>query len=248
VPYINLWGEQTLANTYVEHDPNVHRAAVYVQDADDGPNFFKQSPQRQRECMVRGLCQVCARPVPWSRRNLVISGVSVEFVTVEGQQRVVVFEPWLDDRCAQIAVKWCPALIRRSSADDLTVVPIRSQREAQLVVSDGWIEGDLERDAIHEWLRLHLVDPNLTPIDALIEFDGTFAEWRIEQYASRDGRKYIGPDGDVARIMLRRARKAPLPWRYADEVPPWLAEILDAAMAAEPEAEEVPSREKTAGG
>lgn len=144
VPYINLWGQQTIENTRVEFDRHVGRDAVFVEDAADGPNFLKQSPQRQRECVVMGLCQVCGRPTPWSRRNLVISGISVDFVTVAGRTRAVLTEPWLDDRCAEIATKWCPALIRRQHREDLTLVPIRSQSEAQLVISSGWLEGPLE--------------------------------------------------------------------------------------------------------
>jgi hypothetical protein len=144
VPYVNLWGEQTLANTRIAYDRHVGRDAVYVDDVGEVPNFLKQSPQRQRECMVAGLCQVCGREVPWSRRNIVLSGVSVEFVQVAGGRRAVVFEPWLDDRCAEIATRWCPALIRRRHDEDLTAVPVRSPREAQLVISEGWIEGPLE--------------------------------------------------------------------------------------------------------
>lgn len=145
VPYVNLWGEQTEDTMYVQHDPNVGRAAVYVRE-DPGalPNFLKQCWQRQRECMVRGLCQVCGRFVPWSRRNVVIAAVSVDFITVGGKKRAAVFEPWLDDRCAHIALNWCPALIRRTRDEGLTLVPVRSPREGQLVVSSGWIDGPFE--------------------------------------------------------------------------------------------------------
>jgi hypothetical protein len=93
--------------------------------------------------MVDGLCQVCARPVPWSRRNLVVAGMPVDFVPIAGQRRAVVSEPWLDDRCAHIATRWCPALIRRRHDDGLTVHQVRSPREVQMVLSEGWVEGGL---------------------------------------------------------------------------------------------------------
>jgi hypothetical protein len=143
VPYVNLWGQQTLGTTRVAYDRWVGRDAVFVDDVGDVPNFVKQSPQRQRECMVNGLCQVCARPVPWSRRNLVLAGVSVDFVRVGNQRRAVVFEPWLDDRCLHIALAWCPALIRRRRDEKLEPHPIRSRRDVELVLSEGWVEGDL---------------------------------------------------------------------------------------------------------
>lgn len=143
VPYINLWGEQTLDNTRVAYCPHADRAAEFVDDVGDIPNFVKQAPQRQRECMVAGLCQVCARPVPWSRRNLVVSGMSVDFVDVAGRRRALVSEPWLDDRCARIATNWCPALIRRCRTEDLAVIAVRSKRDVRLVVSEGCIDGPL---------------------------------------------------------------------------------------------------------
>lgn len=168
VPYINLWGEQTEDNTRIAFDLHVDRDAMFIDDAEDGPNFLKQSPQRQRECMTMGLCQVCGRPVPWSRRNLVVSGISVDFVTVQGRQRAVLTEPWLDDRCAEIATKWCPGLIRRQHRDDLTVVPVRSQREAQLVISSGWIEGPLEAETkatpVAMWVKVILLGLEIAPM------------------------------------------------------------------------------------
>jgi len=145
VPYINAWGPQTVENTTVEHCPYATQDAVFMaDDFDAGPDFTKQSPQRQRRCMVLGLCQVCAKPVPWSRRNLVVSGDSVDFVSEQGHRMALVHEPWLCDRCAHIAVTWCPALIRRTREEHLEVIPVRSAREVLMRVSHGWIAGPLE--------------------------------------------------------------------------------------------------------
>jgi hypothetical protein len=135
---------------------------VFLDDSQETmPDFTAQNMGRQRRCMVAGLCQVCARPVPWSRRNLVIAPNSVEQVTVGGRLVPVVFEPWLDDRCAEIATKWCPALIRRRREEQLAVVQVRSQREAQMVVSRGWIDGPLEAetrgDPVAMWVKVALL-------------------------------------------------------------------------------------------
>lgn len=163
VPYVNLWGEETPDRIHVAHDPNVGQRAAFLDDADaEVPDFTRQNMGRQRRCMALGLCQVCERPVPWSRRNVVISGVSVEWVPVAGQIRPVIFEPWLDDRCAEIATRWCPALIRRHHGDDLTVLPVR-QGDVQLVVSTGWVEGqpDTRTDMVAMWVKVALLRHNI---------------------------------------------------------------------------------------
>jgi hypothetical protein len=149
IPYINLWGPQTVDNTRVAYDQHIGRDAVFVDDVGDVPDFTKQCPQRQRECMVDGLCQVCHRSVPWSRRYLVVASMSVEFVSIKGTwpqgPRPVIFEPWLDQRCLDIALGLCPALIRRQREGQLTVHPVRSPRDVNLALSTGWIEGPLEQ-------------------------------------------------------------------------------------------------------
>jgi hypothetical protein len=148
VPYVNRWGGEDVARLSVAYDRHAQGRAVFLDDsAELEPDFTAQNMGRQRECMATGRCQVCHRPIPWSRRNLVVAPLSVEWISMQGRQVPVIFEPWLDDRCADIAVNWCPALIRRRRDEQLTVVPIRSQREVQLVVSTGWVEGPLEVQA-----------------------------------------------------------------------------------------------------
>lgn len=165
VPYVNRWGpEDTGARLTVAHCRYAGQPAVFLDDsAETVPDFTRQNMGRQRQCMAGGLCQVCARPVPWSRRNLVIAPNSVEWVEVDGVRGEVpvVFEPWLDDRCAEIATRWCPALIRRSREEQLEVVPVRSPRDVQLVVSTGWIEGPLEEQTrsnhVAMWIKAALL-------------------------------------------------------------------------------------------
>jgi hypothetical protein len=161
VPYVNLWGDEDVSTMRVEFDRNVGMDGLVFDDVGDTPNFLKQSPARQREVTVQGLCQVCRRPIPWSRRNLVVSDMSVDVVEVAGRKRPVVTEPWLDDRCAEIATRWCPGLIRRTRDERLTVVRVTSQRQVQLVVSNGWVEGALEEQTrarpVAMWVKLALL-------------------------------------------------------------------------------------------
>ncbi len=162
VPFVNRWGAEDTARLSVGFDRFVGQRAVFLDDSNEPePDFQHANMGRQRQCMAAGLCQVCGRPVPWSRRNLVVSAASVEWVPLGGRQVPVVFEPWLDDRCAEIATKWCPALIRRRHGDDLTVLPVRSERGAQLVVSTGWVEGHLEAETraapVAMWVKVTLL-------------------------------------------------------------------------------------------
>ena len=163
VPYVNVWGDAERVDRWtVRHDRVIHgRAMFYADTPSEGPNFFKQSPQRQRECMVRGLCQVCGRFVPWPDRVLVVSSVSTGRVDVGGYGMVVVSEPWLDPGCADVALNVCPALIRRRSVADLTLASVRSQRECELVVSTGWVDGPFEYVTrtwpAAMWVKVHLL-------------------------------------------------------------------------------------------
>lgn len=144
VPAINLWGVDTEIGPDVRYDVWVRGRAVFVDDADqDIPDFTRQNMQRQRESMICGLCQVCWRHVPWSRRYMVIAGLSTQTVQLGGTAVTVVTEPWLDQRCAEFAVSTCPALIRRHSEDGLRIVQVR-ERDTTLIVSKGWVEGPLE--------------------------------------------------------------------------------------------------------
>lgn len=145
VPYINLWGPEDLTRTAVRYDPHVGMDAVFLDDeGQTEPDFTRQHMGRQRECMTAGRCQVCARPVPWSRRYLVIADMSSEVIDLGGRPAWVLTEPWLDERCAHFALQHCPALIRRRRDEHLTLLPVTSKNGLALTVSTGWIEGPLE--------------------------------------------------------------------------------------------------------
>jgi hypothetical protein len=87
------------------------------------------------------------RGLPWSRRFLVVSSMSVEQIQLAGRAVAVVTEPWLDQRCAEFALGVCPGLIRRRTAHGLALVAVTSKREVQLVVSNGWVDGHLEDES-----------------------------------------------------------------------------------------------------
>jgi hypothetical protein len=146
VPYINRWGvEEREVDWGIRYDRNLRAVAAYMDDQPNGPPDFRhQCIQRQRECVLLGLCQVCKRPVGWPDRRLVVSSVSVETVEVGGRRVPVVTEPWLCPDCAAFATATCPALIRRDRDEDLHVVEVTAPADCRIVLSSGWIEGRYE--------------------------------------------------------------------------------------------------------
>jgi hypothetical protein len=74
-----------------------------------------------------------------------------------------------------------------------------------------------EREDIHTWVRLHGLIPADIPIAGIFGYDESTNEYRIEQHRRRDGKIYVGPDGEIAKRVLRRVAKVPLPWKRASE-------------------------------
>lgn len=149
VPYINRWGPEQVERLSIAYDPNIREMGVFFDDSrEHTPDFTAQHMGRQRECMTRGLCQVCGRPVPAGRHLLVLSAMSTRVVDVDGMGAVtVVSEPWLDERCARFALGVCPALLRRRTGEDLSVLLVRDIARIRLVISRGWIDGPLEAES-----------------------------------------------------------------------------------------------------
>lgn len=152
VPWVNRWGTEDLARVRLDHDPHVGGLAVFNDDDPHGaPDFTRQHMARQRQAVAEGLCQVCGRHIPLSRRRLVVADLSVERIPVRTPTRrytvPAVTEPWLDDRCATFAVQRCPALIRRSRSEALRIVEITSKRQVQIIASVGYVDGPLEAES-----------------------------------------------------------------------------------------------------
>lgn len=167
VPFINRVGRTERPEDWtIRFDRTLKEVAAFLADEPDGPpDFTKQCIQRQREVTLAGLCQVCARPVDWPDRALVVSSLSVERVDVDGRHVAVVIEPWLCPDCADFAVNVCPALIRRNRDDDLHVIQVTSPQHCQLVLSRGWIDGPYEQatraNPVAMWVKILLLDVNV---------------------------------------------------------------------------------------
>jgi hypothetical protein len=147
VPYINIWGNVDKPGSWeLRHDRNVHqRAAFYVDDMTAPPDFTKQSPQRQREIVVNGMCQVCARELGNGERWLALSPISVQTIEVRGiGPHAAISEPWLCADCCTFAVDTCPALIRRAHNEELIKVQLPADLPFSVTIGKGWIEGRWE--------------------------------------------------------------------------------------------------------
>lgn len=168
VPYVNAYGSlEDTDQWFMSHDSLVDGPALFYRDHGTQPNFKAQNIGRQRECVINGLCQVCARPVPWSRRFLVVSQETTQSMIFEGRDVGVVTEPWLDERCATFAVQKCPALIRRQRTDQLQLVKITRQRQTATIVSWGYLDGPLHEATVAAmpamWAKILLLEGKFTP-------------------------------------------------------------------------------------
>lgn len=167
VPYVNWWGaEECQEDIRLGFDRHVGQIAAFIDDQPGGPpDFTRQCVQRQRECVVLGLCQVCRRQVDWADRRLVVSSVSVQTVDVAGRRVPVVTEPWLCPDCAGFATTVCPALIRRRHGEDLHIVRVAGPADCRIVLSTGWVEGRYEavtrEKPVVMWAKIALLNVRL---------------------------------------------------------------------------------------
>lgn len=187
VPYVNAWNPPGVdggkdrvddqALWHVRRDRFVDMHALFRVDEDFAalgwtPDFLRQSPQRQRQVTVAGLCQVCALPVSWQHRYLVLSSMSLNAIDVvtnprtgRREQRLAVTEPWLCSTCGRVAVEHCPGLIRRSRDEDLHLVRV-DRRSCQIITSLGYADHLPETRTRHVamWSKIAL-HPDALPGD-----------------------------------------------------------------------------------
>lgn len=67
-----------------------------------------------------------------------------------------------------------------------------------------------QRETLHAWFDAHGIDRRLVPVTPRMRVDGDVLH--IEVYATRDGRKYVGDDGEIAMEWARVTCQSPLPW------------------------------------
>jgi hypothetical protein len=162
VPYVNIWSGELPEETWrMTYDTGLKMLGIAMPVAKRGvgePDFTRQAPDRQRECMIRRRCQIChvGTQCEW----LVVSNsVGSRTIMYEGKKTLVLTEPWMCKPCADYAISTCPALIRRRRDDDLILCkPIRYR----LGYSQGWVEGPLQERSQREmpamWAEVHVTE------------------------------------------------------------------------------------------
>lgn len=85
------------------------------------PVWGKISEERQRECVVRRLCQVCHRPI---RRGPGYNLVPLRPIQLAGEVRGASNEPLTCHVCAGVSMKACPALRRLVSSGVVQVLEV----------------------------------------------------------------------------------------------------------------------------
>lgn len=119
-PYITAWTGEV--GYQIRHAPIVGGPALFARTGargDGSPIWGRISEERQRECAVRRLCQVCHRPFKLYREP----GYSlVPLRDVCGAPST--HEPLCCKACLPVTLKACPALRRMVAAGGLTPIAV----------------------------------------------------------------------------------------------------------------------------
>jgi hypothetical protein len=131
IPYVAAWSSEEPAE--VRPEPLVEgRPAIFSSGAhgDGRPVLGKLHEGRQRECVVRRLCQVCRTPIPHGG----IAMGSHEWTSWKGRRVPLYTEPPACLACAALALSHCPGLRRAQASGAFPVYRVRGyELVAQLV-------------------------------------------------------------------------------------------------------------------
>jgi hypothetical protein len=71
---------------------------------------------------------------------------------------------------------------------------------------------DAEKEALHDWAKLHDVNHLFIPTEGTVELDLVTDEWCIEMYVQDGEGGYLFSGDEPVMTMVRRQAKADLPW------------------------------------
>lgn len=154
VPYINCWGDEVDEHAWrIDTDPNVREPVFFTGGTrGEGDAFLaKQCLQRQRECVIKELCQVCRRRLThkwlfvWSastaKVELEVAGTTVEVPAVS--------EPFMCTKCVPYVLSICPGVRRR--LDELLIMRVRHHK---VLLSRGWHDDHGEDVQAVMWAKI----------------------------------------------------------------------------------------------
>jgi hypothetical protein len=179
VPFVASWSSE-MPDFRVRPEPLIQgKPAIFRGGGRRGegtPIFGKMDPGRQRLCVLRGLCQVCSKPIvgtPWM-------ALFLEDADLDGETISVVREPAACTECMAVALQLCPGLRRKrprvvepgqtTTLITLTIPPVGGF--GPLVEGGPELEAPRIEDAVVGYLklRIHTVRQHFTPDEFLRRF------------------------------------------------------------------------------
>ncbi len=128
VPYSASWSAEE-ATLHVSECAWANQALAVCQEHHRGvgkPVFGKPHMTRQREVVVSGLCDMCARPLR-SATKVSLSHARLNLRAAEGAT-VLQVEPLLHRHCAAISLNYCPSLRRDIKHGTLQIRRVQRSR------------------------------------------------------------------------------------------------------------------------
>lgn len=136
---------------------------VAMEDSTSGvfePDMGHMGEERQRVCMLSGICQVCGHPIKGTR--WMAGGV--------GDRPLASFafrEPPCCTKCMTFAIQVCPGLIRGRRAEELVVVRVRRFEEMwaerQFIDGPHMVPMEPRFDSVCMYLRVTISGTVYTP-------------------------------------------------------------------------------------
>jgi hypothetical protein len=112
IPYIAMWSSEHWHE--IKDCPYTYGPAIFSSGAlgEGTPVLGKMNEERQRRCMVMGLCQVCTCNLHLKTKYFVSDAVGSE-VEGKGGQQILITEPPVCKQCFETAMQHCVGLRRQ---------------------------------------------------------------------------------------------------------------------------------------
>jgi hypothetical protein len=139
VPYAALWSGEA-DQMRVATCPHARVLALCDHEArgEGKPIFGKPHMTRQREVIVKQLCDLCARPLA-GRTKVSLSHATFRVNGAEGGC-IMQVEPLVHKDCALVCVEHCPSLKRDIRAGTLFVRQVHKHRSQVAVLTEAAVE------------------------------------------------------------------------------------------------------------
>ena len=138
VPWTVSWSAEE--RQFLAECPHFSSGIALCQDSAPGegkPQFGKPHSDRQREAIVRGLCDLCGKPLKLSTK-VSLSHARPVLHGAEGWA-ILQVEPLLHRSCAAESMRWCPSLKRDLTAGSLMIRQVTRWRPQVAIMSAEYV-------------------------------------------------------------------------------------------------------------